>query len=523
VGLRRVKVATAAFLAVAGGELAAPELTAADGPLPCPHVVVLQQGCDAANTAVDNTAAGRAVGAAKDLAGGAIGGAAQDLAGSVINLIAKAIADAAVWFVQQIAGLVDATTQVHLTDVTVCGDKGAGSLGSLGASLHNSPQGHTCYQPVSWFGDRYGAMWGIATVFALILLLVVVLESVGRGDGAMLASAVFLKLPLAFLFTGGAIAATGMLLALSDQMSAAVAGSASGDAHDFFQATASALTASVGATGGTPAVPIFVALLGALVAAVGALFIWLELVMRAASIYIVVFFMPFAFMAMVWPRSAGVLRRTLELLLVLIFAKFVIVAILALGAGALGNASASAPGFSQVMAGGAMLLLAAFSPFVLFRLIPFAEGAVAGYTARRSAPQAAFAGAQSTSSAAAMRHTASANWGRQGTGASAASQAAAGGAGLAASAPAAASGASAAGGAAGPTVAAAKLAAGAGPAAAGRLERTATARAGEHGPSPAPESERGGKIPPPTETPPAPAERPPRPPRERRPPTERNE
>jgi hypothetical protein len=512
-------VVTAVFLAVAGGELAAPELTAADGPLPCPHVVVLQQGCDAANTAVDNTAGGRAVGAATDLAGGAIGGAAQDLAGGVINLIAKAIADAAVWFVSQIASLVDATTQVHLTDVTVCGDKGAGSLGSLGASLHGGPQGHTCYQPVSWFGDRYGAMWGIATVFALILLLVVVLESVGRGDGAMLASAVFLKLPLAFLFTGGAIAATGMLLALSDQMSAAVAGSASGDAHDFFQATASALTASVGATGGTPAVPIFVALLGALVAAVGALFIWLELVMRAASIYIVVFFMPFAFMAMVWPRSASVLRRTLELLLVLIFAKFVIVAILSLGAGALGNASASAAGFSQVMAGGAMLLLAAFSPFVLFRLIPFAEGAVAGYTARRSAPQAAFAGAQSTSSAAAMRHTASANWGRQGSGASAPSQAGAGGAGLAASSPAAASGA---GAAAGPTVAAAKRAAGAGPAAAGRLERTPTARAGDHGRSPAPESQRGGKIPPPTETPPAPAERPPRPPRER-PPAERSE
>jgi hypothetical protein len=511
------------LLAVAGGELAAPELTAADGPVPCPHVVVLQQGCDAANAAVNNTAGGRALGAAKDLAGGAIGGAAQDLAGGVINLIAKAIADAAVWFVNQIASLVDATTQVHLTDVTVCGERDTGSLGSLRANLHDAAHGHTCYQPVGWFGDRYGAMWGIATVFALILLFVVVLESVGRGDGAMLASAVFLKLPLAFLFTGGAIAATGILLQLSDEMSAAVAGSASGDAHDFFQATASALTASVGATGGTPAVPIFVALLGALVAAVGALFIWLELVMRAASIYIVVFFMPFAFMAMVWPRSAGVLRRTLELLLVLIFAKFVIVAILSLGAGALGNASASSPGFSQVMAGGAMLLLAAFSPFVLFRLIPFAEGAIAGYTARRSAPQAAMAGAQTAGSAAAMRHTASANWSRHGTGASPARQAGPGVGGLTPSSSAAASGASAAGAAAGPTVAAAKLAAGAGPAAAGRLERTATARTSEHGPALAPEGRRGERVPPSAETPPAPAEQPPRPPRERRLPDERSE
>jgi hypothetical protein len=59
----------------------------------------------------------------------------------------------------------------------------------------------------------------------------------------------------------------------------------------------------------------------------------------------------------------------------LILSKFVIVAVLALAAGAL--ASGGGTGFAPVLGGGALLLLAAFTPFTLLRLVPAVEaGAV---------------------------------------------------------------------------------------------------------------------------------------------------
>ena len=157
----------------------------------------------------------------------------------------------------------------------------------------------------------------------------------------------------------------------------------------------------------------FVVLLAALVIVVGALFVWLELLMRAASIYVVVLFLPFAFAALIWPRSAGVLRRVIELLLVLIFSKFVIVAILSLASGALGNADRSAAGVSQAFAGGAVLLLAAFSPFALFKLVPFLEGAAIGGVAGRGAATVG-AVVATAGPARVMRSTLATNWDRRG-------------------------------------------------------------------------------------------------------------
>ena len=55
--------------------------------------------------------------------------------------------------------------------------------------------------------------------------------------------------------------------------------------------------------------------------------------MRDAAVYVVALFMPLAFAASIWPRWSGALRRTGELLVVVIGSKFVIVSIIALAAG----------------------------------------------------------------------------------------------------------------------------------------------------------------------------------------------
>jgi hypothetical protein len=148
------------------------------------------------------------------------------------------------------------------------------------------------------------------------------------------------------------------------------------------------------------ALVIFLLGLGTLVAA---LVIFIELVIRSALIYLVVGLCPLAFAALLWPVTRGVLRRTLELLTALILSKVVVALALAIGAAALGGATGTetsrpslspptasaevAPAESDaatvtvaagvLLAGLATFAVACFSPFVVLRLVPVVESAVA--------------------------------------------------------------------------------------------------------------------------------------------------
>jgi hypothetical protein len=96
--------------------------------------------------------------------------------------------------------------------------------------------------------------------------------------------------------------------------------------------------------------------------------VWLELAVREAAIYVIVLMLPLMFSAMVWPARRVWATRAVEMLVALILSKFVIVAVLSLGAGALGHL-----GVVSAMAGIALLMLAAFSPWMLLRLLPMSE------------------------------------------------------------------------------------------------------------------------------------------------------
>jgi hypothetical protein len=194
-------------------------------------------------------------------------------------------------------------------------------------------------------------------------------------------------------------------------MSGSVASSVGSDAERFFKDTGKALTKVFNASGGSP-VPLFAVFLGGLIAAAGAFCVWVELLIRSAAIYAAVLFLPFTFVAMIWPATTRWCKRLIEILLAIIFAKFVIVAIMALAAAGLGH-SRSHEAFQGVMAGAALMLLAAFSPFVLLRLIPFAESAVVGGGWRRGG----FVGymlAPALTPGAVMRRAAYSNWGSHG-------------------------------------------------------------------------------------------------------------
>jgi hypothetical protein len=76
-------------------------------------------------------------------------------------------------------------------------------------------------------------------------------------------------------------------------------------------------------------------------------------------------------------------RRLVETLAALILSKLVIVATLSLAAGAVSSGTAGTgshgSGFSAVLAGGALLLMATFTPFAILRLIPAVESGAVGH------------------------------------------------------------------------------------------------------------------------------------------------
>ena len=167
-------------------------------------------------------------------------------------------------------------------------------------------------------------------------------------------------------------------LSATDAMSDAVAGGTGADVTSLLAGVTTGLVAAAA----DPTIASFVLLLIALLIAVAAFVLWLELLIRAAAVYVAVLFLPLALATLVWPAVSHWCRRLVETLAALILSKFVIVATLSLAAGAVSSGTAGAgthgSGFSSVLAGGALLVMATFVPFAILRMIPAVEaGAVA--------------------------------------------------------------------------------------------------------------------------------------------------
>ena len=93
--------------------------------------------------------------------------------------------------------------------------------------------------------------------------------------------------------------------------------------------------------------------------------------MREAAVYVVVLMLPLAFAALVWPARRTWAIRAVELLVALILSKFAIVAVLSLGGLALGHSVHTSLG--GMLTGIVLLMLGAFTPWAMLRLLPLAE------------------------------------------------------------------------------------------------------------------------------------------------------
>jgi hypothetical protein len=312
------------------------------------------------------------VGNVCDAVSGAVTRVAQEAGDFVMRGVTAWVTNAAVWVTGKVGELIDHTASPDLT--------------------------------AGWFQGQYGTMVAVAGTLALLMLMLAVIQSVIHQDVGLLMRSAFGYLPIAFILAGVAIAATGLLIAITDDMASGVVGGLGTDqSSNLLQSVGDAYKNALDQTSG---IPLFGVFLGAIILAIGAFVLWLELVIRDAAIYVCVFFLPLTFVAMIWPATSRWARRLVELLIAIVLAKFVIVAILSLASAALTNTSlvqGDGNTFERMIAGSALLVLAAWSPFALLRLIPMMEVAAATVGGQRAAIAGATAAVGVQTPAAYMR------------------------------------------------------------------------------------------------------------------------
>ena len=293
-----------------------------------------------------------------DGGGGPVGRLVGAGLSSVFDGLYEWVASGAAWLLGRLAGLIDSSTRPRV-------DAG-------------------------WFARQYRLMGTLAAALVTPLLLIATLSAVVRSDLRGLFRSYLVYLPAAMVGAAVAVPLVDLALDITDWMSSLFLGGLRGDVDAFTAGVTDTLTTATSAAGvaGGGVAP-FLLFIGAAVIALGAFAVWVELVLRAAGIYVALFFLPLGFAALVWPSTRGWFARLVKALAALILSKFVIVAVIALAAGALGDLD-DGGGFSGVIAGAALMLMAAFSPVVLFRLADVAgdemAAAVGGVTQQRTSP-----------------------------------------------------------------------------------------------------------------------------------------
>lgn len=259
-----------------------------------------------------------------------------------------------------------------------CADLGREVIASL------SGAGAIEFRTGWWAGPRTHAVLGVIAALAAALLvaflLLAVIQGLLAGDpGGMVRIAVG-QVPASVLGMVAVVGVTDLLVRITDSAAAGVLAGAPDDLRLLVDRYGTAATAT---SGGAAAVLLLVVFL------VGALLVWLELVVRAALIHLLVALAPLTLAARVWPATRGVFRRLVEIGIALIVSKFVIAVALALGAAALTGGGAASQGeagvsLSSLLAGATLMGLAAFTPFVVLRMLPVLEASVAAHGISRS-------------------------------------------------------------------------------------------------------------------------------------------
>jgi len=237
----------------------------------------------------------------------------------------------------------------------------------------------------AWYEAQFAPMADLGAALGLLVALIAFASAAIRRSPEALA-ATLAGIVRAGLGTSLAVALTVIGLDVCDQISSAVL---SGSPHAFWGTVAHAWgTKGFGGFGSSA-----LAMLIALIEVFAAIFVWLELIVRNAAIYIAVLFFPVVLAASIWPALSSWTGRLARLLLLFVILKPVALIVLSLAGNAaaaglsLGSGIPSSVG--TILAATVIFALAAFAPWALMYLL--AADAESAYMAAgmRTAAQAA--------------------------------------------------------------------------------------------------------------------------------------
>jgi hypothetical protein len=227
----------------------------------------------------------------------------------------------------------------------------------------------------SWYQAEFAQLAALGAGLAALVAVIAIASAAFRRDAEGLGEVVYGMFRAGF-GTGVVIAVTVLAIGVADGISNAVAASMS---HQFFRTLSGAWAAKGFGGFGSAALAFLVALFQV----IAALFVWLELLVRDAAIYVAVLFFPVALAAGIWPALRQWVRRLSMLLLMFVVLKPVILIVLALA----GNAATAGLSFGYggalqsvgtILVGVVIYAIAAFSPWTLMFLLGTEVGAMRG-------------------------------------------------------------------------------------------------------------------------------------------------
>ncbi|MDH6133850.1 hypothetical protein P3T37_003249 [Kitasatospora sp. MAA4] len=267
--------------------------------------------------------------------GGGSGLPGSSTVGSVtdpLGSLAKGCAQAAAWLVRKLSSAIDGTTQVDFTNAA--------------------------------FLQQYAVVFAGSTVVTLILWLLAVTKRAVRG--APLGQAISEAIGFLWL-TVVASAFTPLILytvvSATDGLTTAIAAGTKSDTGTYLGGFADTL--ENGSLGGGPLILIIVSLVAVLAAAV----LWIELLIRAAMLYVGALLGTAVYAGLVDKQLWKHVRRWAGLMAAVDLAKPVIVIILGL-ASAVASGAGVSDDFSKVLSGLAILFLSIFASGAIYRFVP---------------------------------------------------------------------------------------------------------------------------------------------------------
>ncbi|SDU77190.1 hypothetical protein SAMN04488563_5451 [Jiangella alkaliphila] len=218
----------------------------------------------------------------------------------------------------------------------------------------------------------YNLLFGLAVLLTLVFFCFQVITGLVRRDPTALSRA---GLGVAKAVLGGflAITLTGLLLEITDQLAVGIVQAAGTSMAELGERVVllTAALATVDATAAGMSVVIVLVLSG--LAIVAAVAVWFSLLIRKALLLVAIVFAPVALAGSSWDATRGWLARWATFVVALIVSKLVLVVIFLV---AVTQVSSPIEGdlasISDPITGVALLMLAAFAPYLSYKMISFA-------------------------------------------------------------------------------------------------------------------------------------------------------